>query len=72
MSIGIEINSQLQRRANFLEHKALQTVHVGVTCERCAILNCDVRKADPIILEKRKKESDTEKVVNAIQAKYSQ
>ncbi|WP_299522484.1 helix-turn-helix domain-containing protein [Winogradskyella sp.] len=71
VSIGIEINTALQRKANFLNHKTLKTVHVGVTCERCAIVNCDVRKADPIILEKRKKESDTEKVVNAIQNKYS-
>ncbi|WP_111682724.1 helix-turn-helix domain-containing protein [Winogradskyella tangerina] len=72
VSIGIEINSQFQRRANFLEHRGLKTVHVGVTCERCAIVNCNVRKADPVFLERKKKETDTEKVVKAIQEKYSQ
>ncbi|WP_422104655.1 helix-turn-helix domain-containing protein [Winogradskyella sp.] len=72
VSIGIEVSTPLQRKANFLNHRGLKTVHVGVTCERCAIVNCEVRKADPIFLEKRKKESDTEKVVNTIRQKYSQ
>lgn len=71
ISIGIELNSQLKRKANFLEHKNLKTIDVGVTCERCSIINCRERQADPIILEKRKKEMDTAKVVEEIQTKYS-
>jgi predicted transcriptional regulator/DNA-binding XRE family transcriptional regulator len=71
ISIGIELNAQLKRKANFLNHKSLKTVDVGVTCERCSIINCSVRQADPVILEKRKKEMDTAKVVDEIQKKYS-
>jgi predicted transcriptional regulator/DNA-binding Xre family transcriptional regulator len=71
ISIGIELNTQLKRKVNFLDHRSLKTVDVGVTCERCAIVNCNVRKKEPIILEKRKKETDTAKVVADIQKKYS-
>ncbi|MBO3117569.1 helix-turn-helix domain-containing protein [Winogradskyella sp. DF17] len=71
ISIGIELNTQLKRKTNFLDHRSLKTVDVGVTCERCSIINCSERQADPIILEKRKKEMDTAKVVEDIQKKYS-
>lgn len=72
ISIGIELNTQLKRKAHFLSHKHLKTIDVGVTCERCPIADCSVRQAAPIILEKQQKEMDTASVVEGIQNKYSQ
>jgi transcriptional regulator with XRE-family HTH domain len=71
ISIGIELNSQLRRKVNFLEDESLKTIDVGVTCERCSILDCDVRQAHPTILRAEQKELKTAKVVSEIQEKYS-
>jgi len=71
IAIGIELNTQLKRKVNFLNHKSLKTSEVGVTCERCPITDCSERQTAPIILEKQQKELDTATIVKEIQEKYS-
>ncbi|RNC86327.1 MAG: XRE family transcriptional regulator [Winogradskyella sp.] len=71
ISVGIELNTQLKRKVNFLDHKNLKTIPVGVTCERCSIMDCDVRQKQPSVLMKRQKEIKTAEVVADIQKKYS-
>lgn len=71
ISIGIQLNAQLQRKVNFLNHKSIQSPHVGVTCERCGVINCSVRKSPPTILESLNKETKTAEVVEEITKKYS-
>lgn len=71
IAIGIKINAQLQRKVNFLGHKSLKKIDVGVTCERCNIKNCDVRQVPAKILDSRKKEAKTSEVVNEITQRYS-
>jgi hypothetical protein len=71
ISIGIQLNTQLQRKVNFLNHKSIESPHVGVTCERCGIINCSVRQSPPKILESINKEAKTSEVVQNITQKYS-
>ncbi|MBV7268021.1 helix-turn-helix domain-containing protein [Winogradskyella luteola] len=71
ISIGIELNSQLERKVNFIKHKSIKTIDVGVTCERCPILDCELRKIEPIVLQAKQKEDKTANVVAGITKKYS-
>lgn len=71
VSVGIEVNSQLRKKIQFAHHKSLKTISVGVTCERCAITDCDLRQAQPIVLKAQNKELKTANVVKEISEKYS-
>ena len=71
VAIGIALNSQLQRKVNFLNYKGIEKVSVGVTCERCAIDDCEVRRAPAKVLMANFKEALTAGVVEAIQKKFS-
>ncbi len=71
ISIGIEVNSQLERKIRFVNNKSIQTVDVGVTCERCAIADCELRRAKPSVLIAKEKENKTAEVVTQITNKYS-
>lgn len=70
ISVGLLIDKQLQRKLSFIEDNAIPTKNVGVTCERCAITDCEVRKAAPIILQKEEKYRITENVVNDLMKKF--
>lgn len=50
--LGILLNSQTIKKINFARSSSLRTIEVGVTCESCSILNCEVRQAPPVRLEK--------------------
>ncbi|NRB58957.1 MAG: helix-turn-helix domain-containing protein [Winogradskyella sp.] len=71
ISVGIKLNGQSERKLNFINHKSIEKVDVSVTCERCNILDCEVRKTPPTVLESQQKEQKTAKVVRDIQNKYS-
>ncbi|WP_026915313.1 helix-turn-helix domain-containing protein [Christiangramia portivictoriae] len=70
ISIGLLINKQLERKLKFLEDQNIVRKNVGVTCERCAISDCKVRKAPAIVLEKREKNSKIESIVDELTAKF--
>ncbi|WP_073087440.1 helix-turn-helix domain-containing protein [Winogradskyella jejuensis] len=71
ISIGIELNTQLERKTNFIKDKSLKPVEVGVTCERCSILNCELRQVEPVIIKTKNKEEKTAQIVAEITEKYS-
>lgn len=71
VSIGLLINNQLKRKLNFINSDQLVTKDVGVTCERCAIMDCDLRKAAPRYLEKEKTNLEIENLVDQLQKKFS-
>lgn len=71
ISIGIELNKQLEKKIHFLKSKAIKTVDVGVTCERCAIKDCKVRQSHPKVLETKVKEEKTEETVNRIMDQFN-
>ncbi len=50
--LGILMNSNLVKKINFLKSGTIPEINVGVTCESCSILDCEVRQAPPVRLEK--------------------
>ena len=70
ISIGLLLNKQLERKVNFLDDENITRKDVGVTCERCAIQDCEVRQAPAIVLDKREKNSKIESIVDELTAKF--
>ncbi len=52
--IGILLNPSLSKKIGFVNDTSIPSIPVGVTCETCNILDCEVRQAPPIILNKKK------------------
>lgn len=71
VSIGIEISKAIENKIEALKENNIPVKEVGVTCERCAIKNCQDRLSEPTIIERQVKELKTLKVVNDITQKYS-
>ncbi|WP_343486579.1 XRE family transcriptional regulator [Allomuricauda sp. d1] len=72
ISIGLLINKQLRKKIAFLDDPKIKTQQVGVTCERCSIMDCSQRVAPPIILERQQKNDSIAAVVAEINEKFSQ
>ncbi|AXG72115.1 HTH-type transcriptional regulator RamB [Kordia sp. SMS9] len=70
ISVGLLINKQLKKKISFLEDANIQTKKVGVTCERCAIVDCEVRKVAPTILQKQQRDDRTSAVVKELMGKF--
>ncbi|TVZ25500.1 hypothetical protein JM83_0423 [Gillisia sp. Hel_I_86] len=71
ISIGLLINKQLQKKLNFLSDPAIKTLNVGVTCERCAIKDCEVRQANPVFLDKKAKNKKIETIVEKLNTNFN-
>lgn len=50
--IGILLNANSLKKINFAKSDSVKTINVGVTCESCSIIDCEVRMAPPVRLEK--------------------
>lgn len=70
VSIGVKVNTQFNRKVAFADSESLKRIDVGVTCERCSIKNCDVRQAQPVFINSKRKDEKISEVVNLIQKKY--
>ncbi|MGI0108197.1 helix-turn-helix domain-containing protein [Salinimicrobium sp. WS361] len=70
VSIGLLINKQLERKVNFLGDKAIPWREVGVTCERCGIIDCKVRQAPAIILDREAKNKKIENIVEELNFRF--
>lgn len=70
ISIGLLINKQLELKVEFLNDKNIIRKDVGITCECCAILDCKVRKATAIVLEKREKNRKIESISEELTTKF--
>ncbi|HKK78122.1 MAG TPA: hypothetical protein VJ933_00780, partial [Phaeodactylibacter sp.] len=53
VTIGILTTPETQGRIGFLEDPAIQHRVVNKTCERCALRDCEVRAAAPVIVDRR-------------------
>ncbi len=71
ITLGLLINKQLQNKVKFLNDPHIESKQVGVTCERCQIKNCEVRKAEPIKILKQQKHMEIAHVVEEINKKFS-
>jgi transcriptional regulator with XRE-family HTH domain len=70
ISIGLLINKQLQRKLNFLGDTSIVNQDVGVTCQRCAVKNCEVRQAPSILLDREAKNKKIEQIVEELNSKF--
>ena len=71
ISVGLLINKHLHRKITFVNDPKIKSQDVGVTCERCAIADCKVRQAPPILLERKNKNKQIEMVVADLQKRFS-
>ncbi|WP_179353646.1 helix-turn-helix domain-containing protein [Winogradskyella vidalii] len=71
ISLGIQINNQFKRKVAFAQSKSISSNEVGVTCERCAIQNCEVRQVKPTAILSKLKDEKIAAVVNELQEKLS-
>lgn len=58
ITIGILVTDTLRRLFRFLDDPALLQKTVGVTCETCAMPDCEARAAAPIEIEKAQKQDE--------------
>ena len=71
ISVGMLINKHLHRKLSFLEDAKIKNQNVGVTCERCAIKNCEVRQVPPTILDKVARNKKIEEIVQKLNTKFT-
>ncbi|PWK19756.1 helix-turn-helix domain-containing protein [Xanthomarina spongicola] len=71
ISVGLLIDKQLKRKLGFLENTKIKTKQVGVTCERCAISDCQSRQAPAIRLEREAKNKQIESLVEDLKSRFS-
>ena len=70
ISIGILLNTTLKNKVHFLQDNSLTQKLVGVTCERCAIKNCEQRVIEATVLDKHLKNEVISNKVNEIIAAF--
>jgi XRE family transcriptional regulator, fatty acid utilization regulator len=71
IALGIMISPHAQSKIAFLNDSNIKKRKVGVTCESCAIIDCQERVAQPKKLERKERFAKTEEVVNSLMEKYS-
>ena len=55
ISLGFMVNPKLKKIIKFYNDEAIATREVNETCERCPAVDCEVRMAMPVVLEKEQK-----------------
>lgn len=55
VTIGLLINDELREKVKFLNDPSIQIRQVNKTCERCTVIDCEVRAAEPTVIQKRDK-----------------
>ncbi|MDP0491928.1 MAG: helix-turn-helix domain-containing protein [Verrucomicrobiota bacterium JB023] len=58
--LGLVMDQRLKRYTRMWDHKDIECVQVGETCERCALKNCDERAAPPTVLDAAEIRKNTE------------
>jgi predicted transcriptional regulator/DNA-binding XRE family transcriptional regulator len=71
ISVGIMITPSMKKKFKFIDNPSLQRQIVGVTCETCAVKNCEVRASEPIHLKQKIRNENTDAVVQKYMEKYS-
>lgn len=71
IGIGFLISPALEKKIGFVNDAKIPKVKVGVTCESCSLVDCEVRKAPPKRLLAKEKYKRTSALVEDIVKKYS-
>jgi transcriptional regulator with XRE-family HTH domain/Zn-dependent peptidase ImmA (M78 family) len=68
ITIGIQVNNSSREKIHFIDDPTIQGREVGQTCERCSILDCKERVAEPRIYKKEKIMKDKKESLQKILA----
>ena len=71
ISVGILITPGIKKKFKFMENNTLKKQVVGVTCETCAVKDCQERASPPIHLEQKMRNENTDLIVQQYMAKFS-
>lgn len=71
MSVGILITSGMKKKFKFIDNPSMKKQLVGVTCETCSVQNCQERASAPIHLEQKRRNENTDSLVQQYMEKYS-
>ena len=66
VSLGFLINPKLRNIFKFLRDPNLHKREVNETCQRCSIVNCEVRAAKPVIFERNQRRANVKKTVEVL------
>ncbi len=66
VTIGLLINQALRDRIRFFDDPAIPKADVHTTCERCNIMDCEVRAAEPSIIRKRSQYHEMQNKLKAL------
>ncbi len=71
ISVGILISPAMKKKFKFIDNESMKRQIVGVTCETCAVKDCAERASPPIQLEQKKRNENTDLIVQQYMAKFS-
>lgn len=71
ITVGIMITPGVKKKFKFIDSPSLKKQVVGVTCETCAVKNCQERASAPIHLEQKNRNENTDALVQEYMIKYS-
>jgi hypothetical protein len=71
ISVGILITPSMKKKFKFIDSKSIKKQIVGVTCETCAVKNCEERASAPIQLELKTRNENTDLIVQKYMDKFS-
>ncbi len=66
VTVGFMIDRKLKKQIQFLNDPNLVTKVVHTTCERCAISDCQVRAAPPLVIEKEQQKAAVKKSLDQV------
>ena len=66
VTIGILVDDVLRKQVKFLDDPAITTRQVNTTCERCPIRDCEVRAAEPVVVEAKERRKRVQRVLREL------
>lgn len=69
VTLGILLDADARRTINFWNDPAIPEILVNVACERCALTDCTVRAAPPVVVQKREARRNMEAALQKLTGK---
>lgn len=66
--LGFLMDSAFERTVSFGADPAIQRVDVNLTCERCPLANCEVRVAEPTVLDEERNLEAQERALESLRS----
>ncbi|MCB9005381.1 MAG: hypothetical protein H6664_13480, partial [Ardenticatenaceae bacterium] len=68
VTVGFRITPDLAQRVRFLNDPAIPHLIINETCERCPIMDCEVRAAPPIVLQAEQEKALRQEALQTVTA----